>query len=461
MRGFDTQGSIFIDGIRDLGTVTRDVFNTEQVEIAKGPAGPDNGRSAASGYVNLASKVPTAQSFTAGTASYGTANNARITGDVNYRLGESGTAFRVNVMGQDGDVDGRDFIERKGWAVAPSVAFGLEGDTRAYFYLLHTEQDNIPDGGVPTIGLDGFYNAAFDAGGAECRRRSRHPVERENYYGFASDFEEIKGTMFTARIEHDFSDNVTLRNTSRYGKLHQFYVLTGVNALTVTNPNPDLWTVARTRQSKFQDNTLLTNQTNITANLDTGGVQHAITGGIEFIDEEQYNPTYVGAWHADSGGESVQPEPQRRAAGLRPGAQRRVYARRDADRRRLRVRHGEFAEQWQVTAGFRVDASRRTSTAQCCRPPRPIRRFPSARSCRRRCRSTTPCSRTRSALVFKPVENGSIYLSHATSQQPPGGSNFSLSTAANNANNAESRPDRRARTSSSARSGNSAAARSP
>ena len=65
-------------------------------------------------------------------------------------------------MGQDGDVDGRDFIERQGWAVAPSLAFGLEGDTRTYFYLLHTEQDNIPDGGVSTIGLEGFYNPAFD-----------------------------------------------------------------------------------------------------------------------------------------------------------------------------------------------------------------------------------------------------------------------------------------------------------
>ena len=175
-------------------------------------------------------------------------------------------------MGQDGDVDGRDFIERKGWAVAPSLAFGLEGDTRTYFYLLHTEQDNIPDGGVPTIGLEGFYNPAFDPRCAAGPNAGVVPAagRPENFYGFASDFEEIKGTMFTARFEHDFSDNVTLRNTSRYGKLHQFYVLTGVNALTVTDPNPDLWTVARTRQSKFQDNTLLTNQTNITANLQHG-----------------------------------------------------------------------------------------------------------------------------------------------------------------------------------------------
>ncbi|NMW23928.1 TonB-dependent receptor plug domain-containing protein, partial [Rhodanobacter denitrificans] len=44
MRGFDTSGSIFVDGVRDLGSISRDVFNVEQVEVAKGPAGTDYGR---------------------------------------------------------------------------------------------------------------------------------------------------------------------------------------------------------------------------------------------------------------------------------------------------------------------------------------------------------------------------------------------------------------------------------
>ncbi|HBX57404.1 MAG TPA: TonB-dependent siderophore receptor, partial [Pseudomonas sp.] len=42
LRGFDTSGSIFIDGARDNGSYTRDVFNVESVEVAKGPAA-DNG----------------------------------------------------------------------------------------------------------------------------------------------------------------------------------------------------------------------------------------------------------------------------------------------------------------------------------------------------------------------------------------------------------------------------------
>jgi catecholate siderophore receptor len=434
MRGFDTQGSIFIDGIRDLGSVTRDTFNTEQVEIAKGPAGPDYGRSAASGYVNLASKVPVPDSFASGTASYGTSSNSRITGDINHEFGDHGTALRLNVMGQDGDVDGRDFIDRQGWAVAPSLALGLGSDTRSYFYLLHTEQDNVPDGGVPTIGLEGFYNAAFDTGGANAGVIPDR-VDRDNFYGLASDFEQIKGTMFTARFEHDFNENVSVRNTSRYGKMRQFYVLSGVNALTVTDPDPDLWTVARSRQSKFQENTLLTNQTNITANLGSGSVKHAITGGIEFIDEEQYNPTYVGLGTPITPANLYEPNRNDVQPGYAP-VRNGVYTRGETRTAGAYVFDTvSFAERWQATAGFRVDTfdtdfdSAALSTA-ITNPTLPVGTLvPASLSVKDTLFSY------KVGLVFKPSENGSIYLSHAISEQPPGGSNFTLSTAPNNVNN--------------------------
>src|SRR5690606_1374376 len=56
MRGFDSSSSIFVDGVRDMGSVSRDVFNLEQIEVAKGPAGTDNGRTAPTGAINLVSK---------------------------------------------------------------------------------------------------------------------------------------------------------------------------------------------------------------------------------------------------------------------------------------------------------------------------------------------------------------------------------------------------------------------
>jgi catecholate siderophore receptor len=428
MRGFDTQGSIFIDGIRDLGSVTRDTFNTEQVEIAKGPAGPDYGRGAASGYVNMSTKVPTEQSFTGGSASYGTASNARITGDLNHRFEGSGTALRLNLMGQDGDVDGRDFVERKGWAFAPSVAFGLESDTRSYFYLLHTDQDNTPDGGVTTLGLDGFYNRNFDPDPLPVTPPAAptapgvvpEPVDRENFYGYKSDFEKITGTMFTARFEHDFGESITLRNTTRYGRLKQFYVLTGVNALNVPGPDPDTWTVNRTRQSKFQQNKLLTNQTNLSINIDSGSLNHAITTGIEFISEEQFAPTYVGLGTlvpVDPFNPDI-PDAPPLYAPVRNG----VYSRGETQT------IGAYAfdtlsigEHWQVTGGFRADQYDTEFEGASL-----VGTAPNQVLTPINLRLDDTLFSYKVGVLFKPTANGSIYLSHATSQQPPGGSNFTL-----------------------------------
>ena len=69
---------------------------------------------------------------------------------------DSGTAFRLNVMDQDSGNPARDRVKAKRWAIAPTLAFGLNGSTRVYLDYLHVKQDNIPDGGVPTIGLPGY-----------------------------------------------------------------------------------------------------------------------------------------------------------------------------------------------------------------------------------------------------------------------------------------------------------------
>ena len=44
IRGFSARTDIFIDGFRDFGGYSRDPFNVEQVEVAKGPASSIAGR---------------------------------------------------------------------------------------------------------------------------------------------------------------------------------------------------------------------------------------------------------------------------------------------------------------------------------------------------------------------------------------------------------------------------------
>jgi catecholate siderophore receptor len=430
MRGFDTQGSIFVDGIRDIGTVSRDTFNTEQIEIAKGPAGPDYGRGAASGYVNLATKVPVSDAFARSSVSYGTGEQARVTGDVNHRFEGTGTAFRFNAMGQDGDVDGRDHVRQDSWAVAPAVAFGLDSSTRSYLYLLHTEQDNRPDGGVPTIGQEGFFNSFVPAGAPK--------PDRDNFYGSLSDFEDIEATMVTARIEHDFSENLRLRNTSRYGKLEQMYVLTGVSPLTaqnITGTDPSAWTVNRSRQIKAQENTVITNQTNLSATIKTGSIEHSITTGFEYIYEKQNTPGYTGAGTMTPAN-LYNPNPRDPVTAL---ALVRSAAYSDGST----TTYGIYAfdtltlnEHWELTGGLRLDDYKTEfDSVQLATANNNPFNVPVGAAYTFNADSSDTLFSYKVGVLYKPAPNGSVYISHAISQQPPGGANFTLSALPTNLNN--------------------------
>ena len=136
MRGFDTSNSLFVDGVRDLGSISRDLFNIEQVEVEKGPAGTDNGRSAPTGAINLVSKQAYLEDAISGTVTTGTDEQNRVTADINQALSIPGSALRLNLMWQDSDVAGRDHVNNKRIGIAPSLGFGLDGATRAYVYLL-------------------------------------------------------------------------------------------------------------------------------------------------------------------------------------------------------------------------------------------------------------------------------------------------------------------------------------
>ena len=119
MRGFSANNSIFVDGVRDDGMLSRDVFNLEQIEVFSGPTGSDVGRTNAAGYVNLTTKTPQRAATRDASVSYGSREQVRTTADVNqpFSLGDRGTflgeaAVRVNVLWQDGGVAGRDYAGR-------------------------------------------------------------------------------------------------------------------------------------------------------------------------------------------------------------------------------------------------------------------------------------------------------------------------------------------------------------
>ncbi|MGD9943679.1 MAG: catecholate siderophore receptor Fiu [Burkholderiaceae bacterium] len=432
MRGFDTTGSIFVDGVRDLGNFARDTFYIDQVEVVKGPAGADNGRGEPSGYINLSSKLPRAENFMAGSLSLGTGHARRATADLNRRFGET-NAFRINLMKQDSGVAGRDHVQNDRWGVAPSVAFGLGTPTRITFDLLHMKQDNRPDGGVSTVGLPGYYNAAFNGTttppGVNAGMVPRE-VDSSNYYGSLADFERVKADMFTARIEHDLAPGTTLRNTTRYGRAEQFLALTSIGGATVTAPDPADWTVSRSRHFKFQRNEILTNQTNVTSKFNTGALQHSLSAGLELIHEKQFTPTLANSvagtlpaanLYSPNVNDAFPPLDPQRTGATASGSTTTValYA----------FDTLKITERFQVNGGVRWEKYKVDYTSLAAPAGDPPTQ------------TATQLSKSDSLMswkigaLYKPAPNGSIYAAYSTSQLPPGGANFALSSAATNINN--------------------------
>ena len=79
LRGFSASSDIFIDGMRDVGSYSRDSFNLEQVEVIKGPASTFGGRGSTGGAINLSTKAPMLESIRQGTVVVGNANTQRVT----------------------------------------------------------------------------------------------------------------------------------------------------------------------------------------------------------------------------------------------------------------------------------------------------------------------------------------------------------------------------------------------
>ncbi|KRG87676.1 catecholate siderophore receptor Fiu [Stenotrophomonas daejeonensis] len=444
MRGFDTSSSIFVDGVRDLGSISRDVFNTEQVEVVKGPAGTDNGRSAPTGAINMVSKQAHLHDAVSGTVSAGVDGQQRATADWNQTLGET-SALRLNGLWQDSDVAGRDHVNNSRWGIAPSLGFGLGTDTRYHLNLLYLKQDNIPDGFVPTIGLPGWEPQP----GLE--QLAGHPVDPENFYGTRYDHDDVTAQQATFRFEHDFSDTLKLSNIARWGKTEQDYLLTAFMSTGGNVDNPlagnikwtdidDLssYTLKRSNLTyKNQENTILTDQLNLRADFATGSVQHNLSTGLEFTREQQKSWGLAGTVDGNWTPANLY-HPDWNASGL---STHRTGAHNDGKTTTSSLYLFDtlkFGESFMLTAGVRADhyKTEYANAAVCGGRGGP--------ACGSNPAGTVIASPTledsdtlvnwKLGAVYKPVEAIRLYANYALSQQPPGGSNFQLNESPNSAN---------------------------
>jgi catecholate siderophore receptor len=430
LRGFATQSSIFVDGVRDLGAVTRDAFNIEQIEVSKGPAGADIGRGAASGYINLVSKSAQLDDINLVTASINSGNNKRVTADVNRTLSPT-SAVRLNVLAQDGGVIGRDHSKNRSIGVAPSLSLGLGTPTRITLGSQHIRQDNLPDGGIPSIGLKGFYNA--DAGIKAGTR-----VDSANFYGIASDYEKVDADMLTVKIEHDLASGGKLSNVSRFGKSKMDRILTGINAITgAAGSAPSTWTIARSRQSVLQDNEILANQTNLISEFKLGGMSHTVSSGVEFMSEKQnsFGRAGLGTVNGNNTANLYHPNFNDAVTGLAPVLNGVFTRGATTTAAAYAFDTIKLTDKFHVNGGLRVehyttDSNSAALSTATSHPTLPVGTLVTAPYLK----DSDQLVSWKAGVLYKPAPEGSIYAAFATSKTPPGSSNFALSATAGNVN---------------------------
>ena len=409
IRGYNSESSMFVDGVRNSTSQNREMFAVEQVEVIKGSASSLGGAGSVGGSVNMISKVAKKGDALEGSVAAGTDNYQRITLDGNKDFG-NGIAARVAVMGHQNEKAGQhDGAEYKRAGIAPSITFGLDSDTRATLSYYYLKSDDTPDSGVP-------YN--YDA---TKKATVGKPVDVKQgiYYGLHDrDFQKQENQIGTIKLEHDINDNLTITNTAVYNKSTNDYLWTQPDDSKGNVLNDKVW---RRINSRITDTDIFTDQLALTGKFNTGTIKHKFNVGAEYSDQESnkgsYTTTYPGYAGTTTGGFNsdckindawctslTNPNSKEEWLGT-------AVANRNTTTTTTKVTsvylldNIEFNPQWLLDLGLRWD---KFDTKQV------------TNATGAKLENNKDFFTYQAGLTFKPVENGSIYASYATSANPVG-----------------------------------------
>lgn len=393
IRGFSARNDFFVDGMRDFGNYFRDAFNLESIEVIQGSSSTLFGRGSVGGVVHQNSKQAFLGSLQEGSFMIGTNDTLRATADVNAKIaGLDNSAFRLNAMTHSNKVAERDAASYKRNAIAPTVAFGIGTDTRLNLSYLHQHEDNTPDYGIP------FY------AGEPVK------VKRSNFYGFENaDHLKTDVDIATAKFEHDFSEDVSLRNQTRYARYYRDVAVTEPQMTTNIN------TVTRSMKIRKSLETYLGNMTDLTSKFDSFGAKHTLVTGIA-VESETSAPTVYSYSNTTTNSRAPSQTPFNYSS-VTPSTDTTVKIDTLAAYALDTVKLGKH---WELSLGVRHD-NLQTDADQLTIATK-------ARSLVSRTDNLTSYN---AGVVYKPAHNGSIYFNHGTSFNP---SAESLSLSASTAN---------------------------
>ena len=275
IRGFDARNDIYIDGVRDPGLGSREVFATQQIEIIKGPSSTHGGRGTTGGALSMVSKQPKSFDTTSVELTLGTDNTQRLTIDTNKVISKD-LAIRFNLMGHTGDTPGRDHVFNNRWGAAFAIEYQPIEPLNLGLDYYHLSTDYMPDWGQP---WDMLINAPTTVG-------------RNRFYGIKDrDFGLTLTDVFTIQADYIINQDIKLRSVLRYGATNNEYRATAPEGIT-TDPLSGRRVVGANVKPRFQQTDYITNLTNLTWDFRSGAIEHSLVTGFELSKEDTRMRTY-------------------------------------------------------------------------------------------------------------------------------------------------------------------------
>jgi catecholate siderophore receptor len=413
IRGVDSSANFFVNGFRDDVQYFRDLYNTQSIEVLKGPSALIFGRGAGGGLVNRTLKEADGTRVYEATAQTGSYNDRRVSLDAGQAVNEN-VAVRLNAFYEGSDTF-RDYGHLERYGFNPTVTLKPTDDTKVKLSYEFYHDFRLADRGNPSQGLPGgatrFNPTAPFAPNGDLTTFFGSPI-------YNSAKVEVQTGM--AVIEHDFGNGLTVRNGSIYADYNRGYrnvypggtgapAAAGGGAVT-----PDQTQLSLNAYQNYTPRENAFNQTDFIYKTATGPVLHTVAFGTEFGRQTGLSLRNSGQFPANGGLSYVIVNPFN-PTYFGPVTFNHIAS--DANSKyRLNIASGYVQDQIEVTrwlqflVGARYDSFDMSAVDQNTNMLR-----------NRVDEKVSP----RVAVIVKPIDSVSLYTAWSTSYLPASGDQFS------------------------------------
>jgi catecholate siderophore receptor len=266
LRGNSSTSDFFLDGARDDVEYYRDVYNLDRVEVLKGPNAMVFGRGGAGGVVNRVSRQASWQPLREISVLGGSRDNRRVTADFGDAVSDWIAARIMGVYENSGSY--RDGVSLERIGVNPTVAVAIGDATVVRISYEYYDYDRTADRGLPSLDGRPFLTSASTFFG---------DPDRSTTYATVS-----QGAI---TVDHAFSDDVRLRNRTLYADYDKFYQ--NVFAGGPVDAGTGLVPLSAYNNEQLRENFF--NQTDLTFSFETGGIGHEFLVGMEVGEQVTAN----------------------------------------------------------------------------------------------------------------------------------------------------------------------------